>query len=135
MKATNAIQFAGSRIANVPKGGRKKKFKLRMPTTDAHTAGAGPHARAMKRIINRKASATVVGLMCGPNSLSGSVVTPTAQMAITNPNDLDLTGEKDLIRTRVSEPRAVATGSRATANHLIPSLPLRVLTRFVARRL
>ena len=63
MNAMKAIQFAGSLMANVPYGGRKKKFKLRMPTTDAPTAGIEPQARATNRMISRNANATVVGLM------------------------------------------------------------------------
>src|SRR5213596_439103 len=104
MKATNAIQLAVSRIANVPNGGRKKKFKLRMPTTDAPTAGTEPQPRATNRMTSRNASATVVGLMCGPNNFSVAVVTATAKIAAAKPNHLDLTGERDFICTRMSEP-------------------------------
>src|ERR1041384_7897273 len=105
MNARKAIQLSGSRIAKVPYGGRKRKLKLRIPTSAAATAGPEPHVRAATRMIKRKASATVVGLMWGPSDFSAAVVMPTAKIATAKPNHLDLTGERDFIRKQiVSEP-------------------------------
>src|ERR1043165_420705 len=105
MNAMKAIQLSGSRIAKVPYGGRKRKLKLRIPPSAAATAGPEPQVRAATRMIKRKASATVVGLMWGPSNFSAPVTAAMLKIATAKPNHLDLIGERDSI------PCSVRTGS------------------------
>ena len=60
--ATNATQFCGSAIVNVPTGGRKKKLKQSTATTDAVVASTMPQPWRSSRIATRYVSATVVGI-------------------------------------------------------------------------
>src|ERR1700732_1021969 len=63
MKAKKATQSCGSLMLKVPTGGRKKKSNASAATTDASAATQSRDEAATKRMINRKDSATVVGLV------------------------------------------------------------------------
>src|SRR4051812_47952396 len=86
MKAKKAIQFSGSAIENVPKGGRKKKLKHETPSSEASTAGLDPHDVATKRTISNKLRATVVGLTWPPNTLRTAVAAAITTTAATYPS-------------------------------------------------
>src|SRR5215510_19769 len=73
-------------MAKVRKGGRKKKLKQTMPTTDATIAGRDPQAVATNRMIKRKARATVVGLMCSPKSFRAPDAAAMQTRAAAYPN-------------------------------------------------
>ncbi len=62
MNASSATQFCGSTIVSVPTGGRKKKLKEIIETTDASPATHRREVAAATRTIRRKLSATVVVL-------------------------------------------------------------------------
>src|ERR1700676_3335038 len=58
--AASATQFCGSAIVNVPTGGRKKKLKASMATTEVTMATARPQIVDITKIASNNVSATVV---------------------------------------------------------------------------
>ncbi len=53
MKAASATQFSGSEMVNVPTGGRKKKLRHSIATTEAIVDSRMPHTVAMVRIASK----------------------------------------------------------------------------------
>jgi hypothetical protein len=58
--ANSATQFCGSAMVNCPTGGKKKKLKHSMATTEATTASMSPHAVAIANTPSRYAKPAVV---------------------------------------------------------------------------
>ena len=61
-KLNNATQLCESAMVNVPTGGKKKKLKTRVASTEESAASRNPHVLAMSKTNSRYANPTVVAL-------------------------------------------------------------------------